>query len=839
MSTYSISTDNGANWVSFATAGIVDCIINLRATGADDCRFAIDPALWTQAASYATGDNILIKQDSTVRFVGRITELPREASGGNHRLSYVAEGPWLLLEKITFGQIWKLRNSGGTLVDVSKPRVVLGQDDAGAQLTNGAQIAAVIDFLIARGVPILKGTIDAGVAMPYNEQTMLTCADAIRTCMRWSPDWIAWWDYTTTDSGTYKPTFHCRARANLSAATVNLTSTTKPEDAILRPRSDLVVPGIKIIYEKAQSYDGNNWNSYELDSAGDDTNAECVELMFQLQGVTTTLLRQTLVVEAYPTTNGDKTWWRSHLPWLADIADADLVISDENWSGSENYANYLVDGAVPDWLLDIIGVEEETITAKIAYVRRDGDDNPLEDVEEREVSLKLLSTDATSREYITTGSIDFGETTPTGVAAALYASWSVLHYEGTLSLIQTDPDFTLVPGRTLNISNGLAAWATMAALIQEAAISLADGATTIRIGPPARLEADSLVGLYRATHASNFSWSRSSRTTAELTGSDVPGPENLPKQRTNDGDPGKKNRLQVRNEDGDSNEHVIDLDPSCTTFADAGDKTPITFTPQEMLIPELVDGSYVLKRRQVLASPSYHAGIFFAATLPAFPFRFNMTGSTGGDIEPGTAYIDGVLTTITDLPASLASVTTTTRYYIEIDFTAGTAAWFSTTSAFPDGDNDTDIWPILTLTCTDSVITAIKQHQWCDIHARSTGTSGDSVNFSFKFTQTSDTAGTVSHGKVLLAGVAKTLSGWTNHGTGADLFLTGITSTTHYYIEVDLAAGTAAWSSTTGSIPASDADTEIVEIFSVTCAGSVITAIKQHQSSHVRLPANV
>ena len=132
MSTYYISKDNGANWATFATAGIVDCVITLRATGVDDCRFAIDPALWTQAAAYATGDTILIKQDSTVRFVGRITELPREASGGNHRLSYFAEGPWARTERITFGQTWKLRNSGGTLVDVSKPRVVLGQDDAGA-----------------------------------------------------------------------------------------------------------------------------------------------------------------------------------------------------------------------------------------------------------------------------------------------------------------------------------------------------------------------------------------------------------------------------------------------------------------------------------------------------------------------------------------------------------------------------------------------------------------------------------------------------------------------------------------------------------------------------------
>jgi hypothetical protein len=631
MSTYYISKDQGANWATFATAGIVDCIITLRATGADDCRFAIDPAAWTQAATYATGDTILIKQDTTVRFVGRISELPREASGGNHRLSYVAEGPWARLEKITFGQTWKLRNSGGTLVDVSKPRVVLGQNDAGTQITNGAQIAAVIDFLIARSVPILKGTVDAGIAMPYNEQTMLTCADAIRTCMRWSPDWIAWWDYTTSDAGVYKPTFHCRARANLSAATLNLTSTTKPEEAVLRPRADLVVPGIKIVYEKAQSYDGNNWNSYELDSAGADTDPECVELLFQLQGQTTTLLRQTIVVEAYPTEANDKTWWRAQIPWLVGIADADLVISEEDFSGEEGYPNYLVDGCVPDWLASTVHLEAETVSCKVAYVRRDDADNPLDDVEEREVTLKLLSTDGTSREYITVGSIDFGETTPTGVAAALYASWSVLHYEGTLSLIQAAPDFTLVPGLTLNISNGLAAWATMAALIQEAAISLADGLTTIRIGPPGRLEADSLVGLYRATHASNFSWSRSSRTTAALSGSDVPGPENLPKQRTNDGDPGAKKRLQIRATDPDTNVQVIDHNPLAVAFADAGDKAATTLQPREVLVPELDGADIVFKRRQVLASASYHAAlsIAFPASMDLSKCRLGYSISAG------------------------------------------------------------------------------------------------------------------------------------------------------------------------------------------------------------------
>jgi hypothetical protein len=118
--------------------------------------------------------------------------------------------------------------------------------------------------------------------------------------------------------------------------------------------------------------------------------------------------------------------------------------------------------------------------------------------------------------------------------------------------------------------------------------------------------------------------------------------------------------------------------------------------------------------------------------------------------------------------------------------------------------------------------------------------ASDSVNFSFKFSKTSDTGGTISHGKVLLAGVSKTIAGWTNHSTGADLVLSNVTATTYYYIAVEFAAGTATWGSSTSAFPVSDDDTEIVEIVTITCANSKITAAtKQHQCGHVRIPSNV
>ena len=109
----------------------------------------------------------------------------------------------------------------------------------------------------------------------------------------------------------------------------------------------------------------------------------------------------------------------------------------------------------------------------------------------------------------------------------------------------------------------------------------------------------------------------------------------------------------------------------------------------------------------------------------------------------------------------------------------------------------------------------------------------------FAFTKTGATGGTLYHGSVYLAGVAKTMSAWTNHGTGADLTVSGVTATTRYYVAVEFASATATWNSTTSAFPASDDDTEVFPILTLTCAGSVITAVKEHWTCDIHVPSNV
>lgn len=85
----------------------------------------------------------------------------------------------------------------------------------------------------------------------------------------------------------------------------------------------------------------------------------------------------------------------------------------------------------------------------------------------------------------------------------------------------------------------------------------------------------------------------------------------------------------------------------------------------------------------------------------------------------------------------------------------------------------------------------------------------------FYFTQTSDTGGTWSAGKAYVAGVDTTI-------TGQPTAITGVTTSTKYWIVHNFAAATMTWGS--GAAYPSMSDTqEVYRMLEITCADSVIT----------------
>jgi hypothetical protein len=486
----------------------------------------------------------------------------------------------------------------------------------------------------------------------------------------------------------------------------------------ITPRYDLQKGGIHITYEKTHSVDGDSYHTVETDSAGDEDALDCVFATFELQGSNRTTVSQKIVTEDWPADLNDEAWWLARVAWLnvPNIAPAELTISgaakDANIASGTTYPRILIEGTVQDWMArsSLAGY----LRAKATYTWRDGAAGPIVEVKvDVPIAVKLMCTSADTKTYHGTSSFDSGEATPAGVAAALYSAWSTLHFDGSLLLTENECSGLIRPSMALRISGGRTEWATMDAVVQQIEEDIDAGQTSVTFGPPARIEADTLVALVRALRGRRFSYNRTARTTGQASGAnDVElGGKNLGAADSSGG--GRKKR-DVIWDTVSSDLQTVDLNPSTVAFADGGDKAAKTLQPREMIIPVLQGGTLVGKRCQILCSDAYHTPLHLSFN---FPWRFTQTSDTGGVISAGAVYIGGVLKTVSGLPTDLSGVTTTTKYWIAIDFSAAATATWGSGAALPDNTSTIEYWHVLTLTCAASVITAIFQPWPADIHA--------------------------------------------------------------------------------------------------------------------------
>ena len=616
-----VSAD-GSVWVLCSTAGICNPVLTLRTNGVDELAwtmpgdFLADPAYAYASTIYlARGVTTAGVTTYTCKFVGRIISIPRQGASASEMLTFKAAGAWWWLDQVTYSQQWQtMRNTDNALINLNIPRVVLGQNNAGVKVDAGAQIAAVIDWAVAQGAPIVKGTVDTLATLPYSEHTNLRCADAIRQCLRLQPDTCCWFDYDNRNGSNIPvPKFYCRVPANLTAANI-ATLATDIDTITMTPRYDLQLPGVRIVYEMTCEYSGKSYRYAFIDDAGTVSDPRAVPLLFELQGSTAQTVEQTIVTTAYPVSPyTDKTFWRNLEPFLASIADGDLVIQNVVRSGvaSPLLGYYLNEGQITPWMLDALGIhsEVETWEADISYIRKTSG-TVEEQVVNKHVKVNILSTDATSGTYSTLQSFSSAEPVPSGVATALYASWNRLHWDGSFRLVEAEASFQAVPGNIVNLTGGRTEWSTMAALVQDVTVDLTSGASTVKTGTCGRLEAESLVALWRAAHFRRFSWNRLTRTDATLdsTGNKVAGGAKLARQVADTSDPGQAKVKRYTGTDSGSRTQIAVIDPSSITFANASDAAAKTLALREVRVLEKQGGGgYKAKLVQALCTPVYDA----------------------------------------------------------------------------------------------------------------------------------------------------------------------------------------------------------------------------------------
>jgi len=578
----------GGSYVSFASLGLGNLTRTLTTLGPDMVTFTAPGTDFDGDALFAYGATVRIKKDSTQWFYGRVISLPRQGSAADEQITYQLAGPWWYLDKCVYQQSWKVYDGG--LTDTNKSRCILNQNSSGNRITSGAQIEDAVNWAIGKGAPITLGTVDPDINLPFDEQTDISCAEVILKMMRWSPDVVTWFDYSTLT-----PTFHARKRSNLTAVSLAI-GTDDIDQIVITPRYDLQIPGVVIHYEQTNDVDGTTYETVTLDTAGTTTAFNTLHCTIELAGYRVTYLTQKIVTEDWPDPLTTKSWWKSHVPALASIADDDITIHDVFRSGDK--ARILTEGQVQDWMTGY-SAEEDTVTAQADYKERDDSDNIVHEHKDQVLKLTVIGTNCSTRTYRKLGTFEAGESVPTGVAAAVYAAWNQLQYDGNMSLTEDEVSGNIIPGRKLNITGGRASWASMAALVQQITENVDTGQTAITIGPARHLGPDDLVTLLRASRTRRPAWKYVARTSGQSGDGGSVDISGLATKNDSSRTSGETVKMLLTNTDG-SHDAKINLDPSEVS----DDSQEHEIKAREIWIVDDTTKNQV-KKRQVLASAAY------------------------------------------------------------------------------------------------------------------------------------------------------------------------------------------------------------------------------------------
>ena len=481
---------------------------------------------------FAFGSTVRIFQNGTPWFYGRVVQAPGRASAKAEEQLYRLAGPWWYLENIVFQQIWKTTNgTSATLVPTNKSRLILSQAADGTKLATGAAILEVLAYATARGAPITVGTITPNAIAPYSEVLDRSCAEVIRNFLRWTPDAMTAFDYTTTPY----PTLSIHLRAD--AATVTLPAYGAPVSGLdLTPRHDLQAPSVVLKFEQTNDIDNDTFTSLIVQPApatatGDELGALVMTL--DLAGARATYQKQAVETAVIPTSGTSSEvidWWKGKFPWLKDFASTDLeVVSGTQTVAIENPGNYpgiatadvpneLLSGSVSMWMN--LNAAPLLVSSTLQYTGTATNESSavFDASNQHVVYTRVMGTNAETQTYSRLTSATAAEPVPEGLAQALYNAVSVLQYDGALELTEQECSGAAVPGLLLNLTGGRAEWASMAAQIQRVEEQLDLGQTKITVGPAKHLGHAELTAWLRANRNRRVSYRLNERTSGSGSG---------------------------------------------------------------------------------------------------------------------------------------------------------------------------------------------------------------------------------------------------------------------------------------------------------------------------------
>ncbi len=347
----------------------------------------------------------------------------------------------------------------------------------------------------------------------------MTCAEVIRKQLRWHPNAVTWWDYTTADAnGAPKPTFNCNVLQLLPAVSFQLpTDATNAagvqpviSELSVTPRYDLQRPSVAIKYEKKTTINNTDFLSVISDiwpagKTGQELNA--LTATIDLQGARITTVKASL--RADPINETDINWWKRKFPDLAlpsksglSLISTSRVIRNPDDTTTPlpvggGLPNAIIEGQVCTWMRSggvLAQAQQEEITGHFAYTTTDPATNQIvSQLTDEPLTYKHATTNMPSGDYQTVASIAYGDPQPIGLAKFLYDA----QYDGGLTLTEQECSGRALVGSVLNVLSGRPEWAAMNAMIQTVSEDVDAGITRIQFGPPAHLGPADLAELLR------------------------------------------------------------------------------------------------------------------------------------------------------------------------------------------------------------------------------------------------------------------------------------------------------------------------------------------------------
>jgi hypothetical protein len=519
------------------------------------------------APQFAWGSAVTVYRDRTLTgsawgggsifFQGYVGDTKRLDVNGRQNIQYSFYGTWWLLERLIFQQQRQVFNgwvtpgvptSGATLTPINTPEVFLGQTLEETYQTNGAEITEILNWVNECYNPtkqgatsgrnnaqdvVAIGTIDPTVNFPVTRANSIFCSEAVTSVLRWSPDCVCWFDYTTTP-----PTFNCRALANLSAATIEITAD-QERQVELAPRYERQLAGVYIEYKLTNTFNGVAWTQFYNDIYPGTINQytpNCSRHFVELDGSkvarTSVAVLVTPVAGAVSDTASDRlAWWLGIDQTLNDpqidpasiaVGVATVLDANGNPVNLEAYPNVLAKGQLSTWMA--VQWVDCTVTADVSFVRYADPTIRLQKnavVTTRQLSHRVTLTNAISQTYYTTTYYDPGEAVPTGVAQAVYASLSTLQYSGRVDFVAGQVQSGVSVGNLLTLEGPTNTYSNL--LVQSVRAVPHLGLLTVTYAPSARLDAPELIELARASRWRIIYNMPTGRSTGQAAETDVVG----------------------------------------------------------------------------------------------------------------------------------------------------------------------------------------------------------------------------------------------------------------------------------------------------------------------------